>query len=174
MRIPFLTAVQGGTVEIAIPRPGRHERMKVRIPSGIDDGGTMRLAGKGDAGSPPGDAYLTVRVEPHAVFRREDRNLVCEVSVGIATAALGGKVEVDTLDQLRKALDAGVDAVLLDNMTVDELRTAVEMVDGRAVTEASGGITPETAPSIAATGVDLLSAGFLTHSAPNLDVGLDL
>ena len=83
------------------------------------------------------------------------------------------EVEVDTLGQLEEAVAAGVDAVLLDNMTIGDLRTAVAMVDGRAVTEASGGITPETAPAIAATGVDLLSAGYLTHSAPALDVGLD-
>lgn len=84
------------------------------------------------------------------------------------------EIEVDNLDQLEQALEVGVDAVLLDNMAPDQLRTAVEMVDGRAVTEASGGITPATAPAIAATGVDLLSIGYLTHSAPNLDVGLDL
>ncbi len=83
------------------------------------------------------------------------------------------EVEVDTLDQLEAALEAGVDAVLLDNMTLDQLRAAVELVDGRVITEASGGITPETAPAIAATGVDLLSVGYLTHSAPSLDVGLD-
>jgi nicotinate-nucleotide pyrophosphorylase (carboxylating) len=63
--------------------------------------------------------------------------------------------------------------VLLDNMRPAELRRAVEIVAGRAVTEASGGITPETAAEIAASGVDLLSVGWLTHSAPALDVGLD-
>ncbi|MDH3539312.1 MAG: carboxylating nicotinate-nucleotide diphosphorylase [Acidimicrobiia bacterium] len=83
------------------------------------------------------------------------------------------EVEVDTLDQLHEALSEGVDAVLLDNMSLDDLRAAVALVDGRALTEASGGITPETAPLIAATGVDVLSAGYLTHSASSLDVGLD-
>jgi nicotinate-nucleotide pyrophosphorylase (carboxylating) len=83
------------------------------------------------------------------------------------------EVEVDTLDQLHEALNEGVDAVLLDNMSLDDLRAAVALVDGRALTEASGGITPETAPLIAATGVDVLSAGYLTHSASSLDVGLD-
>jgi nicotinate-nucleotide pyrophosphorylase (carboxylating) len=83
------------------------------------------------------------------------------------------EVEVDTLDQLDEALRLGVDAVLLDNMTPEELRQAVTMVAGRAVTEASGRITPATAPSVAATGVDLISIGWLTHSAPVLDIGLD-
>jgi nicotinate-nucleotide pyrophosphorylase (carboxylating) len=84
------------------------------------------------------------------------------------------ELEVDTLDQLREALDHGVDAVLLDNMDPETLTTAVAMVAGRAVTEASGRITPATAPSIAATGVDLISIGWLTHSVSVLDIGLDL
>jgi nicotinate-nucleotide pyrophosphorylase (carboxylating) len=84
------------------------------------------------------------------------------------------ELEVDTLDQLAEALEVGVDAVLLDNMTPETLRRAVAMVDGRAVTEASGRITPETAPAIAATGVDLISSGWITHSAPILDLGLDI
>jgi nicotinate-nucleotide pyrophosphorylase (carboxylating) len=84
------------------------------------------------------------------------------------------ELEVDTLDQLAEALEIGVDAVLLDNMTPETLRRAVAMVDGRAVTEASGRITIETAPVIAATGVDLISSGWITHSAPILDLGLDI
>ena len=83
------------------------------------------------------------------------------------------ELEVDTLDQLREALVFGVDAVLLDNMGPEMLRKAVGIVDGRAVTEASGRIRPETAPAIAASGVDLLSVGWLTHSASVLDIGLD-
>jgi nicotinate-nucleotide pyrophosphorylase (carboxylating) len=84
------------------------------------------------------------------------------------------ELEVDTLDQLAEALDVGVDAVLLDNMTPETLRRAVVMVDGRAVTEASGRITVDTAPEIAATGVDMISSGWITHSAPILDLGLDI
>jgi len=84
------------------------------------------------------------------------------------------ELEVDTLDQLAEALGVGVDAVLLDNMPPETLRRAVSMVDGRAVTEASGRITLETAPDIAATGVDLISSGWITHSAPILDLGLDI
>jgi nicotinate-nucleotide pyrophosphorylase (carboxylating) len=83
------------------------------------------------------------------------------------------ELEVDTLAQLEEALHLRVDAVLLDNMGPDLLRQAVAMVDGRAVTEASGRIRPDTAPAIAASGVDLLSVGWLTHSATVLDIGLD-
>ena len=83
------------------------------------------------------------------------------------------EVEVDTLAQLEEALAVGIDAVLLDNMDVALLARAVAMVNGRAITEASGRVTPETAPAIAASGVDLISVGWLTHSAPVLDLGLD-
>lgn len=94
-----------------------------------------------------------------------------------ARAAVGHlvkvEVEVDRLDQLEEALAVGVDAVLLDNMSIDELRRAVAMAGGRAVTEASGRVSATSAPDIAATGVDLISVGWLTHSAPALDIGLD-
>lgn len=83
------------------------------------------------------------------------------------------EVEVDTLAQLDEALAEGVDAVLLDNMTPEQLSQAVRTIDGRAIAEASGRITPQTAPAIAASGVDLISAGWLTHSATVLDIGLD-
>ena len=83
------------------------------------------------------------------------------------------ELEVDTLVQLEEALAVGVDAVLLDNMAPPMLREAVGMVAGRAITEASGRVTPATAPAIAATGVDLISIGWLTHSVAVLDIGLD-
>ncbi|WP_439501088.1 carboxylating nicotinate-nucleotide diphosphorylase [Aminobacter ciceronei] len=83
------------------------------------------------------------------------------------------EVEVDTLEQLDDVLKLGVDAVLLDNMSPDTLTTAVKMVAGRAITEASGRVNLATAPAIAASGVDLISVGWLTHSAPILDIGLD-
>lgn len=84
------------------------------------------------------------------------------------------EVEVDTLDQLREALLEPVDAVLLDNMTPALLAQAVRLVDGRLITEASGGVRPETIAAIARSGVDLISVGWLTHSAPVLDLGLDI
>ncbi len=100
-----------------------------------------------------------------------------EIAVARARAAVGHlvkiEVEVDTLDQLAEALAAGAEVVLLDNMSLDQLREAVAMCRGRAITEASGGVTLETAPAIAATGVDLISLGWLTHSTRTLDLGLD-
>ena len=85
------------------------------------------------------------------------------------------EVEVDTLDQLTEVLGAGgADVALLDNMSPADMRKAVEMVAGKLVLEASGGITLETAAAVAATGVDYLSSGAITHSAPNLDVALDI
>lgn len=83
------------------------------------------------------------------------------------------EVEVDTLDQLDELLTCDTDVVLLDNMTPETLAEAVRRVDGRLVTEASGRITAQTAAALAASGVDLISAGWLTHSAPVLDIGLD-
>ncbi len=84
------------------------------------------------------------------------------------------ELEVDSLDQLSVALEVGgADVVLLDNMAPETLREAVEMTNGRVITEASGGITLQSAPAIAETGVDFLSAGWLTHSARSLDLGLD-
>lgn len=84
------------------------------------------------------------------------------------------EVEVDTLEQLREAMDAGADAVLLDNMGPENLRSAVDIIAGRALSEASGGVTLETVAAIAESGVDLVSSGWITHSAPVLDLGLDI
>jgi len=84
------------------------------------------------------------------------------------------EVEVETLSQLDEALAAGAEAVLLDNMDLPTLREAVRRARGRAVTEASGGIRPENVREVAEAGVDLVSLGWLTHSAPALDVALDV
>ena len=85
------------------------------------------------------------------------------------------EIEVDTLDQLQDVVAAGgADVALLDNMSLADMRRAVEMVAGRLVLEASGGITLDTAAAVAETGVDYLSSGAITHSAPNLDVALDI
>ncbi|MGE6390335.1 carboxylating nicotinate-nucleotide diphosphorylase [Psychrobacter pacificensis] len=83
------------------------------------------------------------------------------------------EVEVDTLEQLEQALEAGVSLVLLDNMSPETLSQAVAMCKGRAKTEASGGITPETVRAAASTGVDFIAMGYLTHSTTALDIGLD-
>jgi nicotinate-nucleotide pyrophosphorylase (carboxylating) len=84
------------------------------------------------------------------------------------------EVEVDRLDQIEPVLAGGVDTVLLDNFTLDELRAGVALVAGRALVDASGGVTPDTVGAIARTGVDLISVGALTHSVRALDLGLDI
>ena len=112
----------------------------------------------------------------------KDNHVVVAGGVGEAVrrakAAVGHlvkvEIEVTSLAQVREALDAGAEAILLDNMAPPVMRQAVDLVAGRAVTEASGGITPENAAEVAATGVDVLSLGWLTHSVPALDVALDV
>ena len=84
------------------------------------------------------------------------------------------EIEVDTIAQLEEVLDAGADLILLDNMSTEQMRKAVEITEGRAVLEASGGITFETVRAIAETGVDIISVGALTHSAPAMNVSLDM
>lgn len=86
----------------------------------------------------------------------------------------GIEVEVTSEEEAREALDAGADMLLLDNMGLDEMRRVVEMSRGRALTEASGGITLETVRAVAETGVDFISVGAITHSAPALDISLEL
>jgi nicotinate-nucleotide pyrophosphorylase (carboxylating) len=83
------------------------------------------------------------------------------------------EVEVETLEQLEVVLSTGADRVLLDNMDVETLRLAVERANGRLVTEASGGVTLDNVRSIASTGVDIISVGWITHSAPQMDIALD-
>jgi nicotinate-nucleotide pyrophosphorylase (carboxylating) len=91
----------------------------------------------------------------------------------LAPAGTKVEVECDRIEQVRAAVDAGADIVLLDNMRPDEMARCVELVAGRAVTEASGGVRLETVREIALAGVDWISVGALTHSAPALDLGLD-
>jgi nicotinate-nucleotide pyrophosphorylase (carboxylating) len=107
-----------------------------------------------------------------------------EVAGGIAPALRAAKnfighmvkieIEVDTLDQLREVLAEGADVVLLDNMNVGQLREAIKIIGGRMKAEASGGIDLVRLREVAETGVDLISSGALTHSAPTLDLGLDI
>ena len=84
------------------------------------------------------------------------------------------EVEVDRVDQIAPVLAGGADTIMLDNFTVDELREGVELIAGRAIVEASGGVNLDTVAAIAATGVDVISVGALTHSARALDLGLDV
>lgn len=111
----------------------------------------------------------------------KDNHLAAAGGVAAAVAAarrrVGGEmtveVEVDGLDQLQEVLTTDADRVLLDNMEPDTLRRAVEVVGGKLVTEASGGITLANVRDIARTGVDVISVGWITHSAPQLDTALD-
>jgi nicotinate-nucleotide pyrophosphorylase (carboxylating) len=116
-------------------------------------------------------------------FLIKDNHIAVAGSIAAALAAAKAaaghlvkiEIEVDTLDQLRGVIAAGgADVVLLDNMSPNDMRRAVDMIAGRMLTEASGGISLDTAKAIAETGVDLLSVGALTHSAPILDLGLDI
>ena len=98
--VPFTVAARGGDYELDINRGGSRESLTVKIPAGVQPGGTMRLAGKGEPGGPggsAGDLLLTVNVAPHPVFRRDGKNLVCDVPVTPAEAALGTKADVPTL-----------------------------------------------------------------------------
>ena len=100
-----------------------------------------------------------------------------DAAIGAARARLGHmtaiELEVDTLEQLERALELGVGVILLDNMSPETLKRAVAMTNGRATLEASGGVTLERVRAIAESGVDYISSGALTHSAASLDVGLD-
>jgi nicotinate-nucleotide pyrophosphorylase (carboxylating) len=111
----------------------------------------------------------------------KDNHVAAAGSVAAAFAAVRAhapglplEVECDTLDQVGEALAAGADLILLDNFDVPALTEAVRLADGRALLEASGGLTLAGARSVAETGVDYLAVGALTHSAPALDIGLDL
>jgi nicotinate-nucleotide pyrophosphorylase (carboxylating) len=109
----------------------------------------------------------------------KDNHIAAAGGIGNALRALGARaghmvrIEVDNLDQLKEALRFPIDAVLLDNMDVPTLKRAVAMVGGRVTTEASGGVRLETVHKIAETGIDLISAGALTHSAKRLDLSLE-
>jgi nicotinate-nucleotide pyrophosphorylase (carboxylating) len=116
-----------------------------------------------------------------AVLIKDNHLAAVDADIGLAVtraravgpAGIKVEVECDKLDQVRAAIDAGADVIMLDNMQLVELREAVQLVDGHAVTEASGGVTLDTVRLIAQTGVDWISVGALTHSAPALDLALD-
>jgi nicotinate-nucleotide pyrophosphorylase (carboxylating) len=116
----------------------------------------------------------------------KDNHLAVLAQRGVSvTAALQGaiarlphtthvEVEVDRLDQIEPVLAAGIGTIMLDNFSLADLRRGVEQIGGRAIVEASGGVTLESVQAIAETGVDVISVGALTHSAPALDLGLDV
>ena len=159
----IVDAVKGTRARIACTRkttPGLRllEKYAVRVGGGVnhrfglDDGVLLK------------DNHIVVAGGIRAAVETAKRRLGHMVKV---------EVEVDRLDQIGEALAAGADAILLDNMTPAQMREAVAIIDGRAIVEASGRITKETAPAIAATGVNVISCGWITHSAPILDIGFD-
>ncbi|MBN9157683.1 MULTISPECIES: carboxylating nicotinate-nucleotide diphosphorylase [unclassified Microbacterium] len=111
-----------------------------------------------------------------AVLRRGGRDLATALREAIATLphTTHVVVEVDRLDQIPAVLEGGADTVLLDNFSLDDLRSGVALIAGRATAEASGGVNLDTVRAIAGTGVDVISVGALTHSARALDLGLDV
>ncbi len=118
--------------------------------------------------------YDAIMIKDNHIAAAGGVSAALKAAKAFAGHAMKIEVEVDTLAQLGQVLGEGADIVLLDNMSTDDLRTAVRETAGRAVLEASGNITRETARAVAETGVDVISSGAITHSAPALDVGLDV
>ena len=166
----YVHAVEGTRARILDTRkttPGLRDLEKAAVRAG---GGTSHRSGLYDA--------ILVK-ENHSALAGgvgEAARLALEAAADLAPPpgreSVAVEVECATLDEVEEALAAGVPWILLDNMSLDELRRAVELADGRAELEASGGITLETIRAVAKTGVDYISVGALTHSAPALDVSL--
>jgi nicotinate-nucleotide pyrophosphorylase (carboxylating) len=157
----FVEAVEGTGATILDTRkttPGLRELEKHAVRCG---GGTNHRLGLFDGALIKDNHLRLVGSIGEAVGRARGTGLLVEI-------------ECDTLDQVAEALEAGADRILLDNMSPDELRAAVALVDGRAELEASGGVTLETVRAVAETGIDFISVGALTHSAPALDCSLEV
>ena len=160
----FVDAVKGTQAKILDTRkttPGwrRLEKYAVRAGGGLNhrmDLGSAVLIKDNHIAAIGGDVAVAVR------RARE-----------VAPAETRVEVECDNIDQVKAAVDAGPDIIMLDNMSLARLRDAVSVINGRAVTEASGGVSLETVRSIAETGVDWISVGAITHSAKALDLALD-
>ncbi len=162
----YVAAVAGTKARIVDTRkttPGLRvlEKQAVR-----DGGGHNHRVGLSD-GILIKDNHLAAIGGPDRIARAIER------ARAFAPHTLKVEVEVTTLEEVQQALDAGADVILLDNMDLETMRRAVELVAGRALLEASGGITLSTVRAVAETGVDLISVGALTHSAPALDISLD-
>lgn len=163
----FVNAVRGTGAKILDTRkttPGWRRFEKYAVARG---GGNNHRTGLFD--------LILIKDNHLAALRNETPNAIAAAvrRARQAYPALRIEVEADTLEQVGQAVDAGADIVLLDNMSLDELRAAVARVGGRTQTEASGGVTLATVRAIAETGVDFVSVGALTHSAPAVDLGLD-
>lgn len=162
----YVEAVRGTAAEIVDTRkttPGMRALEKAAV---RDGGGRNHRFGLTD-GVLIKDNHLAAVGGPHRVGR------AVALARSWAPHTLRIEVEVTTLEELAEALDAGADIVMLDNMDIPAMRAAVAMTGGRALLEASGGVTLDTISEIASTGVDLISVGALTHSAPALDISLE-
>jgi nicotinate-nucleotide pyrophosphorylase (carboxylating) len=163
----FVEAIKGTRAQILDTRkttPGWRRFEKYAVTCG---GGKNHRLGLSD--------MILIKDNHLAALRNEKPNAI---AVAIARARkkfpkLKIEVEADTLKQVEQAVNANADFILLDNMNLKQLRQAVKIVDGRAKTEASGGVNLKTVRAIAETGVDFISVGALTHSARAVDVGLD-
>lgn len=164
----FVDAVGGTGARIADTRkttPGLREFERHAVVSG---GGSNHRRSLSDA--------VMAKDNHLAVLRQSGQDLATALREALSRLphTTHVVVEVDRLDQIPAVLDGGADTVLLDNFSLDDLRAGVALIAGRAVVEASGGVTPETVRPIAETGVQVISVGALTHSARALDLGLDL
>jgi len=163
----FVAAIQGTRAKILDTRkttPGWRRFEKYAVACG---GGHNHRVGLYD--------MVLIKDNHLAALRNESPNAIAAAVQRARTQfpQLKVEVEADNLDQVEQALAAGADIILLDNMSLDQLRLAVRMVQGRAQTEASGGVNLSTVRGIAETGVDFISAGALTHSARAVDIALD-
>ena len=160
----YVEAVRGTGAKILDTRkttPGWRSLEKYAVRCG---GGTNHRMDLGDA---------VLIKDNHLAAIGGDVNGAVQRARAIAPAGTRVEVECDRLEQVHASLDAGADIILLDNMTLDELRDAVELIDKRAIAEASGGVRLDTVRAIAETGVDWISVGAMTHSAAALDLALD-
>lgn len=164
----YVQAVQGCNARIVDTRktaPGHRYLDKYSVRMGGGHNHRLNLA----------DGILIKDNHIEALRSREmGLGQVVQLALSRASHTIKVEVEVETLEQLQEALDAGAHIIMLDNMPVETMREAMGIVNGRAVVEASGGINLETVRSVAETGVDLISIGGLTHSAAALDISLDL
>ena len=164
----YVAAVDGHGVTVLDTRktlPGLRSLQKYAVAVG---GGKNHRRSLGDG--------ILIKDNHIVAMRRLGLNLAGAVKKAHAGAphALKVEIEVEDLEQVRQALDAGADILLLDNMGLEQMGEAVAMAGGKAITEASGGITLENVRAVAATGVDLISVGELTHSVRALDISLEL
>jgi nicotinate-nucleotide pyrophosphorylase (carboxylating) len=163
----FVAAVAGTNARILDTRkttPGWRRFEKYAVTCG---GGKNHRAGLFD--------MILIKDNHLAVLRGQKPNAIAAAVTRARQSfpRLKIEVEADTLEQVAEAVAAGADVVLLDNMNLKQLRTAVKLSAGRVLTEASGGVNLKTVRAIANTGVDFISVGAITHSSPAVDLGLD-